>query len=162
LRSFLYATKSEAVQFRNVAPKEKKMKLGEIKAEALMLMGVNNSLNISWSDIQTYKEDPTYGTYIYGMTGAINRCLSRMYVLGALQSKPAIITNTMDESAEIEIEDVLAQMVPLYVVGEVFALDEPSVAQNKRNEFEQALEEYIQKQAYADVQNDKVEIVYGA
>jgi hypothetical protein len=58
-----------------------------------------------------------------------------------------MLTNDSDESDLISVyaEDVtpsLANLIPLYIVGDIFALDEPSVAQNKRNEFEDALASY--------------------
>lgn len=140
------------------------MKLGEIKAQALMLMGVNNSLNISWGDIDTYKDDPSYATYIHAMNGAINRCMSRMYIAGALSLEPLNIEQDSDEATEMtafakDMTNTLADMMPLYVVGDVFAMEEPSVAQNMRNEFEALLEEYLKKRAFTA--QDKVDIVYG-
>ena len=120
--------------------------IGELKAQALMLMGINNALNISSGDIEGLKDDPTYGTYIYAMNGAINRCLGRMYTLGVLEEEPKMLTESSLESDTISVyaEDItstLTNLIPLYIVGDVFALDEPSLAQNKRNEFEQALEQ---------------------
>lgn len=140
------------------------MKIGEIKAEALMLMGINNNANISWTDIEGYKEDPTYNTYVHAMVGAINRCLLRFYIVGAIEAKPLSVSAETGEITEItefseDVDDILANMIPLYVVGDVFALDEPSVAQNKRNEFEELLAEYIIKRAYP--RQDQVDIVYG-
>lgn len=140
------------------------MKIGEIKAQALMLMGVNNSLNITWAEIDSYKEDPTYATYIYAMGGAISRCLKRLYTAGALNEQPTSILSSEDETQEItafapDITDTLADMIPLYVVGDVYAVEEPSVAQNKRNEFEALLEEYLNRRAFPA--QDKVDIVYG-
>ena len=140
------------------------MKIGEIKAQALMLMGVNNTLDITWSDIEGYKEDPTYATYIYAMTGSINRCLKRLYMAGALEREPFSIQTGTTESEEIsgfapDISDAIAEMIPLYVVGDIYALEEPSVAQNKRNEFEALLEEYMNKRSH--VAQDEIDVIYG-
>lgn len=140
------------------------MKIGEIKAEALMLMGVNSNGTISWTDVVSYKDDPTYSTYVSAMVGAINRCLSRFYVVGAIDTKPLQVSVETDESTEITalvegIDNILANMIPLYVVGDVFALDEASLAQAKRNEFEESLAEYMLKRAYPC--QDQVDIVYG-
>lgn len=140
------------------------MKLGEIKAQALMLMGVNNSLNISAGDIVTYKDDPSYGTYINAMNGSITRCLKRLYIAGAVSEEPKSVTNYDEETTEMteyasDITDTLAELIPLYVVGDVFAMEEPSVAENRRNEFEALLEEYLNKRAFPT--QDKVEIIYG-
>jgi hypothetical protein len=140
------------------------MVLGEIKAQALMLMGVNNSLNISAGDIDGYKEDPSYGTYINAMNGSINRCLKRLYIVGAVGEEPKSVKNEDAESTKMtefanDITDTLAELIPLYVVGDVFAMEEPSVAENRRNEFEMLLEEYVNKRTFPA--QDKVEIIYG-
>lgn len=140
------------------------MVLGEIKAQALMLMGVNNSLNISAGDIVTYKDDPSYGTYINAMNGSINRCLKRLYIVGALGKEPTSVTNSDEETTKMteyasDITDTLAELIPLYVVGDVFAMEESSAAENRRNEFEALLEEYMNKRAFPA--QDKVEIIYG-
>lgn len=139
--------------------------IGELKAQALMLMGINNALNISSGDIEGLKDDPTYGTYIHGMNGAINRCLSRMYTVGALEQEPALVTNLANETDTIvafapDITKTLANLIPLYIVGDVFALDEPSVAQNMRNEFEQALNDYVIKRLNNNVNSSEIQIVY--
>lgn len=132
--------------------------IGELKAQALLLMGVNNARGISGGDINALKDDPTYGTYIYAMNGAINRCLSRMYMVGAIGQEPARVLNTSSETSDLaeyapDITVTLANLIPLYIVGDVFALDEPSVAQNKRNEFEDALASISDK-------SGQVELVY--
>lgn len=132
--------------------------IGELKAQALMLMGINNALKISSGDIDGLKDDPTYGTYVNGMNGAINRCLSRMYMVDALTEEPTMLTRDSDESDLVseyakDITPSLANLIPLYIVGDIFALDEPSVAQNKRNEFEDAL-------ACNGKNSGSVEIVY--
>ena len=139
------------------------MNIGEIKAEALMIMGVNNGNNIDWSDIQGLKNNPTYSTYIFAMNGAINRCLKRLYTAGALEREPSKILPSYPESDALEsfasdISATLADMIPLYVVGDVFALDEPDVAQNKRNEFEALLEEYMNKRAF--VEQTEIDVMY--
>jgi hypothetical protein len=140
------------------------MVLGEIKAQALMLMGVNNSLNISAGDIVTYKDDPSYGTYINAMNGSITRCLKRLHIAGAVDKEPKSVPKEAEETTEMteyasDITDTLAELIPLYVVGDVFAMEEPSVAENRRNEFEMLLEEYVNKRTFPA--QDKVEIIYG-
>lgn len=139
------------------------MKIGEIKAEALMIMGINNGSNISWGDVSGLAKNPTYSTYIFAMCGAINRCLKRLYTAGALNVPPTNISSSESESKEIEafaqgITATLADMIPLYVVGDVFALDEPDVAQNKRNEFEALLEEYLNKKAFDE--QPEIDVMY--
>ena len=137
---------------------ELNLTIGELKAQALMLMGINNAFNISSGDIEGLKDNPTYGAYIYGMNGAINRCLGRMYMVGALSDEPEFLTEDAEESHSISvyaknITAPLASLIPLYIVSDVFALDEPSFAQNKRNEFEQAL-------AYNSKNTGEIQLVY--
>lgn len=148
--------------------------IGELKAQALKLMGINNALDISEGDIADLQNDPTYGTYLFGMNGAINRCLGRMYVLGALQVETTRIAPKAWTEGEVsktennedisiyakDINPTLAELIPLYIVSDVFALDEPSVAQNRRNEFEQALEDYVAKSRNTNVETSEVELVY--
>jgi hypothetical protein len=139
--------------------------IGALKAEALKMMGINNALDISGEEIKVLKDDPTYGTYIYGMNGAINRCLGRMYTVGALDTQPTQVTNNANETDDIalfatDITLTLASLIPLYIVGDVFALDEPSVAQNRRNEFEQALDDYVIKGKPFSANTGGVELVY--
>lgn len=135
------------------------MKLGEIKAQAMMLMGIGGGVPISYGDIDGYKQDPSYAPYIHAMNGAVNRCLSRLYVVGAIQEEHSPVDVGTDEGYEMSVPERLAQLIPLYVVGDVFALEEPSVAQNKRNEFESSLEDYMNKCAFQ--KQNAVEIVYG-
>lgn len=138
------------------------MRLGEIKAQALMLMGIGGSVNITYLDIDAYKNDPSYAPYIHAMNGSINRCFTRLYTVGAVDEeiKPLSVDNmNVEEYMEVDIPESLAQLVPLYVVGDVFAMEEPNVAQNKRNEFEESLEEYLNKRTFP--QNGEVEIIYG-
>jgi hypothetical protein len=150
--------KVKAVRFRNVASKERNMKLGEIKAQALMLMGIGGSLNISYEDIATYKNASSYAPYIHAMSGAIKRCLSRFYTVGAIEKEYEVDATTA-ENTEIDIPTALASIIPLYVVGDVFAMEEPSVAQNKRNEFEMLLDDYLKKRAFQ--QSEEIEVIYG-
>lgn len=135
------------------------MKLGDIKAEALKIIGVNQQMDITYLDIPTLKTDPTYATYLFSMNGAINRALDRFFVTGAMNSSTSIGSETMEdtEMSDIGVNDVLARMIPLYVVGDVFATEEPSFAAEKRNEFESALEEYLYAQRF---QQEQVEIVH--
>ena len=146
--------------------------IGDLKAQAIKLMGINNAMDITGDEVSGYKNDPTYGTYLHSMNGAINRCLGRMYVVGALEEEPKQVypIATPIQGGGVITEDsqgiawyaegitfTLANLIPLYIVGDVFALDEPSVAQNRRNEFEQALEDYVNKR----MQNTgEIELVY--
>jgi hypothetical protein len=98
------------------------------------------------------------------MNGAINRCMKRMYIAGALSVEPLNIEQDSDEATEMtafaeDMTNTLADMIPLYVVGDVFAMEEASMAQSMRNEFESLLEEYLNKRAFPA--QDKVDIVYG-
>ncbi len=139
------------------------MTIGEIKAETLMLMGVSQTGNISAVDIVTYENDSAVSVYVYAMNGAINRCMSRFYIAGAIENKPTPITAKTPNYDEISqygegIDNVLASMMPLYVVGDVLASDEPATAESKRNEFEQLLSEYVMKRMDGD--NGEIEIMH--
>lgn len=139
------------------------MKLGEVKAEALMKMGINNVMNISYGDIEGLKENPTYSTYLHAMVGSINRCMDRFYVKRAITVKPttAVLSesNEATEMSEFGVNDTLARLIPLYIVGDVFAIDEPSIAANNRNEFESALEEYVLRMEHEN--EHELEVIYG-
>lgn len=63
------------------------MKLGDIKAEALRLMFVNFSTNISAVNITQLLNDETYASYLVNMNGSINRGLERVAGVGKLGIK---------------------------------------------------------------------------
>ena len=52
------------------------MKLGEIKLEALRLMFTNVNEDLIIEQIDNYKDDESYGSYLANMPGSINRCFS--------------------------------------------------------------------------------------
>lgn len=134
------------------------MKLGDIKAQALMLMGVGGGTEITWADLKTYKQDPAYAPYIHAMNASINRCFSRMSTAGAFSGK-MFLTDDFTDETDVGVHDYLAVLIPLYIVGDVFAMEEPSVAQNKRNEFEEALQAYMDNE-FAKSGSGAVEIAY--
>ena len=136
------------------------MKLGEVKAEALKLMGLNNELNIEYLDIGALKNDPTYATYLNNMVGAINRAFDRLYILGAIEEAVEIAHDTPEylDLEEKGINGILARMLPMYIVSELFALEEPDFAANQRNQFETAVEEYMGAPRF---QQAYVDLVYG-
>ena len=117
------------------------MYLGDIKAEALTLMGIN-TLNAAYPDIDALKDNPTYSGFLYSMVGAINRALDRFVIVGAIEQAPVIDHKTL-ETEDIGVDSALARIIPYYIVGELYALDEPNIAANCRNIFEQSLEEYV-------------------
>ena len=120
-------------------------------------------LDISGADISLYKQNPAYASYIYAMTGAINRAFDRLYILGAVDEEIEPITGDTDESLDLHegrgVSNVLLRLIPLYVVGDVYAMDEPDVAANMRNQFEANVEEYLKIQSR---QQQGVEVVYEA
>lgn len=136
------------------------MLLGDVKAEALKLMGLNNELNITYLNISGYKADPTYASYLHSMVGAINRAFDRLYILGAIDSSVEINDTTPEtfDLTEIGINNVFARMLPLFIVGDVFAIEEPNFAASQRNQFETMVEEYMNAPQF---QQDSVDIVYG-
>ena len=54
------------------------MKIGDIKIEALKIMGINRGFDISISDLAEVVSDANYGDYIVNMQGAINRAIDRI------------------------------------------------------------------------------------
>ena len=137
------------------------MYLGDVKAEALKIMNINTFMNISYLDIDSLKEDTTYSGYLYAMNGAINRAFDRFYIKEVISEPVAAVNVQTPETLdlnELGINDVLARMLPSYLVSEVFAMDEPEVAAYHRNIFEGSLEEYLGSQRF---QQTQVETVYG-
>jgi hypothetical protein len=138
------------------------MTLGEIKAEALKIMVANAELDITGLDITAYKNNPAYASYVYAMTGAINRAFDRLYIMGALKEE-VFVTVYTPETTDLHIEkgvpNILLRMIPLFVVGDIYATDEPNMAASCRNQFEENVEEYLKMQ---NQQQEIVEVVYGA
>lgn len=54
------------------------MKLGDIKIQALKLMFVNYSDDITADDITALSADQNYGSYLVNMPGSINRCFASL------------------------------------------------------------------------------------
>jgi hypothetical protein len=138
------------------------MLLGEVKAEALKIMNINTSMDISYLSISALKSDPTCAGYLYSMTGAINRAFDRLYIKEAVDEPITAISSTTQEKTDLEtygVNDVLARMVPMFIVGEIFAIEEPEVAANNRNMFESTLEEYVRRKHLQETQG-QVETIY--
>ena len=136
------------------------MLLGDVKAEALKIMKINTFMNISYLDIDGLKGDSTYTGYLYAMNGAINRAFDRFYIKEAIDAPVAAVTVDTPETLDLQdvgINDVLARMIPLFIVGDVFAMDEPEIAAQQRNLFETSLEEYLGPQRF---QQTQVETIY--
>ena len=137
------------------------MLLGDVKAEALKIMNINTFMNISYLDIDGLKEDGTYSGYLYAMNGAINRAFDRFYIKEAIAEPCKAVSVETPETLDLNdigINDVLARMLPSFLVSEVFAMDEPEIAAYHRNLFEVSLEEYFGAQRF---QQTQVETVYG-
>lgn len=138
------------------------MTLGEIKAEALKIMVANNELNISSLDVTAYKNNPAYASYIFAMTGAVNRAFDRLYILGAVDEEIMPVTVDTPESTDLHetksVPNILLRMIPLFVVGDVYATDEPNMAASCRNQFEANVEEYVRMRKHAP--QNSVEVVY--
>lgn len=137
------------------------MLLGEVKAEALRIMNVNPNMQISYLDIDGLKNDPTYVGYLSAMPGAINRAFDRFFAQGVLKEEVQGVDVNTKETVDLKetygISEALCRMIPLFVVGDVFAMDEPSVAAANRNLFEMSLEEYKNGQRN---QQTQVETIY--
>lgn len=63
------------------------MTLGEIKIEALKMMALNGENDIFEQDLARLAVDDAYREYLLNMTGAINRCFSRMEALRVLPTR---------------------------------------------------------------------------
>lgn len=79
------------------------MKLGEIKIEALRLMFAGNlGYKLTADNLTNLITDDNYNVYLYGMIGAINRCLADIEAKKVLPVKVAKVTanemngNTLD------------------------------------------------------------------
>ncbi len=73
------------------------MKLGEIKAEAINLMGLITDTSVDWTNIDTLYNDDTVASYLYAMNGSINRALMRLYEAGLLgESSKTIFSADID------------------------------------------------------------------
>lgn len=138
------------------------MTLGEIKAEALKIMVANAELDITSLDLTAYKNNPAYASYIFAMTGAVNRAFDRLYILGAVDEEIMPVTVYTPESTDLHetkgVPNILLRMIPLFVVGDVYATDEPNMAANCRNQFEANVEEYVKMRKHAP--QNSVEVVY--
>ncbi len=75
------------------------MKLGEIKAEAINLMGLLTGQSVDYTNIDTLLNDDTFASYLHAMNGSLNRALVRLYEAGLLGEASKII-----ESNDIGID----------------------------------------------------------
>lgn len=117
------------------------MRVGDIKAEALKMTGVNGGMNITYLDINGLQNDETYAAYLILMDGAINRAVDRFVSRGVLKAEEAVyVDGTTQPADEMAIPDNLARIIPYYVKGEVMANDEPDSAAYAMSMFESLLE----------------------
>jgi hypothetical protein len=58
-------------------------------------------------------------------------------------SPNVMIEEKADEGSELDIPETLARIIPYFVKGELYELDEPNISANARNIFESALNEYV-------------------
>lgn len=138
------------------------MTLGEIKAEALKIMVANAEFDVNELDIGMYKQNPAYASYIYAMTGAVNRAFDRLYILDAVDEEILPVSVYTEETADLNatrgVPNVLLRMIPLFVVGDIYATDEPNMAASCRNQFEANVEEYVKR--FRHTSQDSVEVAY--
>lgn len=117
------------------------MRVGDIKAEALKMTGVNGGMDITYLDINGLQDDETYAAYLILMNGAINRAIDRFVSRGVLKAEDAVyVDSTTQPADETGIPDNLARLIPYYVKGEVMANDEPDSAAYAMSMFESLLE----------------------
>ena len=117
------------------------MRVGDIKAEALKMTGVNGGMDITYLDINGLQDDETYAAYLILMNGAINRAIDRFVSRGVLKAEDAVyVDSTTQPADEMDIPDNLARIIPYYVKSEVIANDEPDSAAYAMSMFESLLE----------------------
>lgn len=68
------------------------MKYGDIKIEALKLMFINMSDDITVDKLDTYAQDDTYSGYLVNMPGSVNRCFSVLESRGVLPPESKTLT----------------------------------------------------------------------
>lgn len=66
--------------------------------------------------------------------------------------------NSLEDDDEINIEDGLARVIPFYIKGDLYQEDEPQLAADAKNQFEQYIATY--KKSNDGVQNS-VKVVFG-
>lgn len=121
------------------------MLLGDVKAEALKIMGLPGTMNVSYLDVGVLKSDPTYAPYLNAMPGVINRAIDRFVVKEMIPPPKERIASSTPETKDLNdlgIDDILARIIPYFIVGEVYTSEEPTIAANNRNIFESLTEEY--------------------
>lgn len=96
------------------------MKLGDIKAEALNLMSIVGYMGFDNTNIDTLYNDETAKSYLYGMTGSINRALTRLYSEGKLGYASVIVSN--DELANGSFDS--GKLTDCGKVERIFIVDE--------------------------------------
>ena len=83
------------------------MTYGEIKIEALKLMFVNYSFDMSVEDIEKMKTDESYGSYLVNMDGAINRALDRIENACVVPVKKyAIVDDNLTREGDLKVFDL--------------------------------------------------------
>lgn len=140
-----------------------KMKLGEIKLEALKLMFVNDGEILNMENLDEYLYgNEVYRGYLVNMVGSINRSLNRfkMKNIKPLDDKEYVkFTDDTPNDTEIDfIPDELQEIIPYFIKGELYQEDEPNVAGASMNYFESLLDDYLDNRPPTQ---KKVRIVYG-
>lgn len=121
------------------------MTLGEVKIEALRVMGVNLSEDLSEYNIDELLATDKYRSYLVNMEGAINRCFSILFRRGLIQKRVRVSECGKDgiELSELGISDDLAELIPLYIKSELFVTDDYNLAMQALARFEALLAEVM-------------------
>jgi len=131
------------------------MTLGEVKVEALRLIGANTSEDVRAEKLEELLLEEKYKAYLVNMVGPINRALSifaRRGVRGGGacdkgEGRPSWrigheTPNVLD-LAEIGVSDSLAEILPLYIQSELQRGEDPEAAAMALSMFERLLTEIM-------------------
>lgn len=136
------------------------MTLGEIKVEALRVIGANLSEDLSAESMDELLKTEKYRSYLVNMVGPINRCLSILLRRGMLD-KPIRVSggdNDSLELSELGLSDELAELIPFYIKYELCGADDPDLAAQAFALFERLLGEVM---AHNGKRQERVEDVMG-
>ncbi len=136
------------------------MTLGEIKVEALRVIGVNLSEDLSEQNMDELLETEKYRSYLVNMVGPINRCLSIFLRRGVIE-KPIRVGLGAKDSLELEalgLSEELSELVPFYIKYELCGMDDPDLAAQAFAFFERSLGEIM---AHSGKRQERVSDVMG-
>lgn len=129
------------------------MTINEIKIEALKLMFTNYSEDID--NVDMLYNDDNYSAYIMSMNGAINRALARLWAKRIIRNSFVPLPTSFAVDNTQELEDAITPpdkervhipidvqlLIPYYIKADLYEEDEPALAAQARNIFEQSIDD---------------------